>query len=164
MDRLTRPVIWLTALASLGSFQPLQAQHSLSIKPADLIVAGVPDRAEASDVERLLGRPDSVTRGDDPSESSGNLAAWWYRDLEILFLGDGELLGSWIRGPSRSTSRGLRVGQSRRQAQMLYGTPLERGTDTTATYVLEQKEGTPRVIVYFSKGRVSSIYIGSTVE
>jgi hypothetical protein len=142
----------------------LHAQTGRQLQRNDFVVAGIPLQADSGTVRRLLGRPDSITKGDDPSEASGELLAWWYPDLEIVFLSDGTVLGEWIRGASRSTARGLRVGAARDAVLQLYGRPNPSAADSTMVYVLRHREGTPRLLIYTSAGRVSAIYAGRTID
>jgi len=142
----------------------VHGQGGQYLRREDLVVAGVRLRTDSASVRRLLGQPDSITKGDDPSEASGELLAWWYRDLEIVFLSDGRVLGEWIRGPSRSTARGLRLGKPRAEVLRLYGRPNPSATDSTIVYVLIHQENTPKLVVYTSRGRVSAIYVGRTID
>ena len=112
VDRLLWRAL-LVPFVALAMPALVHGQGGQYLRREDLVVAGVRLRTDSASVRRLLGQPDSITKGDDPSEASGELLAWWYRDLEIVFLNDGRVLGEWIRGPSRSTARGLRLGKPR---------------------------------------------------
>jgi hypothetical protein len=70
-------VIWRASTLAAQTAKPLSSR--------DLSLAAMPDRADSSVVRRVLGTPDSIANGDDPSEAAP-IPAWWYQDLEVIFL------------------------------------------------------------------------------
>jgi len=170
---LLAPLATISAL-SAAAFQ----QHPTPLRPADLAIAGISAwSSDSSAVRRLLGKPDSVADGGDPSES-GEWPAWWYHDLEVLFFLDGRAVGTWIRGPSWATARGLHLGATRDEVVRLYGPPPESphtkfmrvtGTpgphpwDSLLVYGPIRRDG-PALFVYTSGGLVSAIFAGFATD
>jgi len=159
---LVRPLFLAALVAGVAFSATAYAQRPTKMRVADVVIAGIPAKADSALVRRLLGNPDSVALGDDPSES-GELPAWWYHDLEVVFLFDGTVTGEWIRGPSRATARGLRIGASRAEVVRLYGPP-GTASDTTLVYLTAHRQGAPGLFVYVSAGRVSAIYAGRITD
>jgi hypothetical protein len=155
------PVVRTCWCLGILVFLPLVlfAQAPSHVSSTDLVLARVRLGGDTAAVRRVLGAPDSVAHDSDPSES-GEWTAWWYRDLDVLFFNDGKIVGVWIRGASRGTRRGLRIGATRSEVIRLYGAPSPSTADTTLVYLSAHREGAPGLFVYLSRGRVSAIYAG----
>ena len=154
----------LSVLLSLFIGAPLASQAPSKLTSADFALSGIPDRADTSIVHRVLGLPDSIADGDDPSHAEP-IPGWWYRDLRVVLLAGRELHGWWITGQSRATARGLRVGASRAQVQRLYGRPTNAYADSIMVYCEPHGGTVPRCMyVWLQRNRVQSIYIGRSVD
>jgi len=142
----------------------LAAQTAPKLTSADFVLTGIPDRADTGVVRRVLGSPDSIADGDDPSQA-GPIPTWWYRDLRVAFLAGHELHGWWLTGRSRSTQRGLRVGAARVEIQRLYGSPTNAYGDSVLVYC-EPYGGTVPRCMYVSVRRdhVQGIYVGRNID
>ena len=158
----------IIAIVSLGfvlGTARLVSQTPPRLTAADLLLPGVPDRADTSAVHRVLGPPDSIAKGDDPSQASGELPTWWYRDLRVVFADGRELHGWWLTGPSRSTTRGLRVGAPRAEVQNLYGRPTNSYGDSVLVYCEPHGGSVPRCMyISIARGHVRDIYIGRNID
>ena len=100
---------------------------------------------------------------DDPSQA-GPIPAWWYKDLTVVLLGGRELHGWWITGRSRSTRRGLRVGDAGPEVTRLYGAKRMKG-DSTLVYCEPKGGSVPRCMyVWIKNNRVQRIYVGRNVD
>ncbi len=143
----------------------LSAQTSKPLESSDFTLTSLESVADTGSARRLLGSPDSVTTGDDPS-GAAPLDAWWYRDVEIVFLPSGDFLGTWLRGPSRSTRRGLRLGANIANVQRLYGRPTNSYGDSAFVYAEPRKrEGEGRMLyITGSHKTVKAIYLGRTID
>jgi hypothetical protein len=149
-------VIWRASTLAAQTAKPLSSR--------DLSLAAMPDRADSSVVRRVLGTPDSIANGDDPSEAAP-IPAWWYQDLEVIFLHGHELHGWWLTGPSRTTARGLRVGASRAVVRRLYGAPTNAYGDSILVYCEPHRPPLPRCMsLWLAGGRVQRIYIGRSID
>jgi hypothetical protein len=163
--QLTVLVQALATSACLSPPTPLPAQAVQQLRPSDFLVAGLPDQADSATVRHLLGAPDSITTGDDPSQASGDLLAWWYGDLQVIFVDRVRVLGEWLNGPSRHTSRGLHVGAPTADIKRLYGPSMPTPGDSTFMYREPGDEPTPRYLfVSATDGRVTAIYIGRLID
>jgi len=90
----------------------LHAQTPSGRADSDFVVAGIAPYMHRDAVERILGRPDSVSVGFHPD--------LYYPGLTVSFAD----LGVWLmtlRTPRYQTARGLRVGESLARARRLYG-------------------------------------------
>jgi hypothetical protein len=162
--RLLLLLLGFTLLAS-GLCLPLFSQTPRRLRSSDFLLPRIPDKADTSIVRRVLGAPDSISKGDDPSQASGDLPTWWYRDLRLVFADERQLHGWWITGPSRSTPRGLRVGAPRRDLQRLYGAPKTSYGDSMFVYCERRGDSGPRCIfASVAAGRVRDLYIGRTID
>ncbi len=154
-----------TLLAVLGTAvlapAALAAQDPQLLTAADLTIARIPLKADSGMIRQMLGAPDSVARGEDPSES-GQFSAWWYRDLEVLIGRNGAVIGKWIRGASRSTARGLRIGATQDDVLRIYGPPRTSigPSMPLIVYRIGRRDGSPGLFIYLSGGHVSAIYAG----
>ena len=143
---------------------PLASQATPRLRSADFVVSGIRDGADTSTVHRILGAPDSIADGDDPSQAAP-IPTWWYRDLRVVFLGGRELHGWWITGRSRTTARGLRVGASRAVVRRLYGPPTHTYGDSLLVYCERQGGTAPRCIdVWLQRDQVKTIYVGRSID
>ncbi len=125
---------------------------------ADFLVAGLRSGMDSARVIALLGRPDSIRADDDFRDPGAKLIALVYRDLWVE-LGTYNSLGAiTIVGPSASTTRGLRVGDTQTRVKQLYGTP----GDTTGDEWQYELPGSGLTVlaVHFLNGLVDRIYIG----
>ena len=152
-------------LVASGLFGPAFPQTPGGLRSSDFLLTRIPDKADTSIVRRVLGPPDSISKGDDPSEASGELPTWWYRDLRLVFADGRQLHGWWITGPSRSTPRGLRVGAPQRDLRRLYGAPTTSYGDSMFVYC-ERKGDASRRCIFASvtAGRVRDLYVGRTID
>ena len=159
---MLRVSVWLAA-AVIGVPSVATAQAKPQLQATDFVVAGVPADVDTSAVRHILGAPDSVTTtADDPSQASGSLLAWWYSDLEFVIVGAGTVHGAWLRGPSRATARGLRVGAPRAAVERLYGFP-SAPSDSLVDYS-EHKRNGRSIFVYLTRNRVAAIYVGHLLD
>jgi hypothetical protein len=143
----------------------LSGQGVRRLRAVDFTLPGIPDKADSSVVRRVLGAPDSTGKGDDPSQASGELPAWWYRDLQLIFPDGQQLNGWWITGPSRSTPRGLRIGAPRSDIRRLYGSPTSSSGDSTFIYREPTGGEHPRYLfISVAAGRVATIYVGRLID
>jgi hypothetical protein len=130
------------------------------LTPADFVVVGLHAEMDSAAVATLLGMPDSDTASDDFRDPGAKLVAWHYRDLTVILGSHNSLGGVAITGPSIATARGLRVGDTRERARVLYGAPeSEFGGDWQYEY-----HGHPALLaalqISFVDGRVREIYLG----
>jgi len=153
----------LILVASIPS--SMAGQRPPPLRTSDFLLHRIPDDADTSVVRHVLGAPDSISTGDDPSQASDNLPTWWYRDLHIVFADGRHVHGWWITGPSRATQRGLRVGAPRGDIQRLYGPPTLSSGDSTFTYREPRGGSHPRLIfIWVAAGRVRDLYIGRLID
>jgi hypothetical protein len=142
-------VILMPALLALAS--ALHGQEPKPLKQADLSVSGIAVDDDSATVRRHLGAPASI-------DSSG----WHYRDLD-LSLADGKVAILSIRGPSRPTHRGLRVGDAATRAVSLYRPCFADSTIVQVCYNPDDFDERA-VIVLLADGRVTMINIGRIIE
>jgi hypothetical protein len=103
----------------------------------------------------------SAADGSDPSEA-GPVGAWYYPDIEVLFLGS-SVHGIWIRTRRYATARGLRVGDSGTRARRLYG---QRASPSIKPDGLSwHRRGIwSDVFVETLHGLVRAIYVGRSID
>jgi hypothetical protein len=142
-------VILMAALLALASV--LHGQEPKALKPADLSVSGIAVDDDSAVVRRHLGAPTSM-------DSTG----WHYRDLDLSLAG-GKVRILSIRGPSRPTQRGLRVGDAATRALSLYRPCFADSTIVQICYNPADFDERA-VIVLVADGRVTTINIGRIIQ
>src|SRR2546425_5946676 len=154
------------ALMLVASVPPSVAvQTPPPLRDSDFLLHRIPDDADTGVVRHVLGAPDSISIGDDPSQASGNLPTWWYRDLHIVFADRRHVHGWWITGPSRATPRVLRVGAPRSEIRRLYGPPTLASGDSTFTYREPRRGSHPRLMfIWVAAGRVRDLYVCRLID
>lgn len=147
-----------------GNLQTVEPSASVAkISMGDLEVADVAQAATADDIKRLLGAPVSHrTVPNVPQAPSGY--SWNYKDLEFTFDAQGHRLMAVLTGPSRSTRRGLRVGQTAKQALALYGRPVYQDETHLLWQVAEDEDETLGMTIILDRGRVTTILLGEVIE
>lgn len=137
-----------TFLALAGA---LHAQEAKPLKLADLSVAGITVDEDSGAVRRHLGTPTVI-----------DSAGWQYPDLSIIWKA-GKVRILSLGGPSRSTRRGLRVGDSASRAVSLYS-PCH--ADSTLVQVCFNPDDFDEraVIAITAGGRVTRINVGRIIE
>jgi hypothetical protein len=144
---------WLTRfrLLSAAVLWPAVAfaQH---LDSTDLTVAGIPYLADTALVRRALGAPlstDSIT--------------WAYADLQLT-IDSGRVIRFWLKGASRATHRGLRVGDASARVAKLYERSCFESANVIQLCWRVDEFDSRGVVVQLNHGRVVGILVGHTFD
>ena len=149
------------ALGVLLAAVPSSAQVPAAIRGADFQLVGLSVGLDSAAVVRIMGQPDSVGLGDDPSQAD-LLPVWWYRDCAVVWL-EKRVHGVWLLGPTRTTPRGISVGMSDALVAAAYGAPVN-AQDRYYVYVSDRGESAVLLFFFRSYGRVDRIYAGRSID
>ena len=142
--------------ASLGSTAQAQGRR---LRDSDFVVAGVAPDMDSATVRQVLGNPDSIAEGDDPSQSAPKLC-WYYRDLQVVLWG-AQVEGIWLRSSRYATARGLRLGDSLGKARHLYGRNTWYSVRPKGLSWEERPRGTGRMVyITYTDQRTEWIWLG----
>ena len=109
--------VMLVALFFVGV---LVFQSPAPLSRSDFVLRGLTYGTDPQTVRNTLGLPDS-TRAGRPDEGDC-WYHWFYRDLTVNFPSEhGPVLDFNLTGPSKTTRRGLRIGDRAERVQLLYG-------------------------------------------
>jgi len=139
----------------------VRAQTPPPLSSRDFSVAGIRDGMDSAAVRRRLGVPDSITLLDNPWKPPDKIAAWYYRDLRIALTD--KVIGVMMYGPSVATRRGLRVGDTGKRVETLYGVPNPLDRSETEWWYRDPVSSATAdhvILVELSNGVVQSIYVG----
>jgi hypothetical protein len=148
---MVRAVAVLGALFALAPFVGGRATTACAQAPladSDLVVAGVPYRADTITVKRLLGRPQSRREH-----------MWRYRRLEIL-VEEGTVRYINILRPGLATRRGLQVGDPEERIAALYGYSCVFGAYVYTVGSCDSDPGLGDLVVTVEEKRVTAIGVG----
>jgi hypothetical protein len=150
-------------LLALSLAIPVATGAQAPLKPADFVVAGIPDNypemfveEDTARIRRILGAPTSVQR--IPAFKDDSMTTWEYPGLTIMFGGMARQ-GITLTTSQIPTARGLRVGDTVARVRQLYGAPREVVEDQW-TYG-DPREHLHVIQVTVHDGKVTSIYIGT---
>jgi hypothetical protein len=124
----------------------------------DLVIGPLRPGTAAAEVERALGRPDSIQVAH--SEIGSCYEKRFYRGLTVALLG-GEVYNFTLRDASRATVRGLRVGDSLSKAIALYGDPAQR--EPYWEYAAPEQDEL-RVMLTYEGTRITAVDLGEYVN
>lgn len=151
------------AILALSITMPVVAGAQAPLKPADFVVAGIPDNYPETFVEedtarirKMLGAPKIERRV--PGFKDDSMTVWEFDGLSVLFGGIARQ-GITLTSSRIATARGLRVGDTAARVRQLYGTPAEVVEDEW-TYT-DPREHLHVIQVTIQDGKVTSIFIGS---
>lgn len=141
---------------------PVATSAQAPLRPADFVVAGIPDNFPETEVEedtarirRILGAPRVVRRV--PAFKDDSMTTWEYDGLRVSF-GSIARQGITLTSPRIATARGLRIGDTVARVRELYGAPAEALEDEL-TYA-DPRENLHVIQVMVRDGKVTSIFIG----
>jgi hypothetical protein len=159
----TRSSLFVALVASGGVAVAAAAQQPAPLTPSDFAIAGISDTTDSARVRRLMGRPDSIRVSDHPYDVGAKLIDWWYRDLRVSYNATPTVSSFWLVGKTYRTPRGLSVGDSEARVRHLYGEPTEADVPNEWTY--EDPDHSQLVVrVWFSRGRVESVFLGWVID
>jgi hypothetical protein len=146
--------LFVTLLVTTG-------QQPAPLSQSDLVIAGLAWGADTGVTRRALGPPQAIRRFNYPGDDEVlHLNEWRYHDLLVTFSENGHQYRARLTGPSRATARGLRVGDSVRRVNALYGPP-KFATASALYYSIEHDPPTRLgMIVEVRDDRVTAILVG----
>ena len=155
-----RTLLLVPALLILPS---ASARAQAPIDERDLAVAGLSPGSDSNSVIARLGRPDSVTAEQDPIDADGSIHHWHYPGLVVTCYSPNEVSAFVLLTPARSTSRGLRVGESVAKVRRLYGSPTETEHDTASELWTFEQPSKPLYVVAVTirAGKVEQVFVGT---
>jgi len=143
--------------------QHIIVQGPASLTDKDLGIAGLSMNSDSAQARRVLGAPQSVRHHDyHGNDEVLHLADWAYSGLTLSFYENGKFYSATIRGRSRATVRGLRVGDSVKRLTALYGSPISMDS-LTAVYHFAPPGPHPSnwgMIIHAQRGVVRRIVVG----
>ncbi len=151
----------MAALLFVGLSAACQRSHAPPLSESDLSASGLNLDSSCDEMTVALGRPDSVSERPHsfPIASDGTpvVPTFHFRDIVIRMGDDGPIERFTLTGPSRATSRGLRVGDPAARVLELYGEPVQR-VDETWRYPVG--DGATGIRVHLVAGAVWQIELG----
>lgn len=151
------------ALLTLGVARSGCAQAA-PLNTRDMTVAGITIGMDSGTVRRVLGNPDSIAEGSDPSLAAP-IVAWYYRSLQVLY-SEASVHGIWLADRRVATARGLRVGDSVAVARRLYGKPTGGSTIPPGLDWSAKVKGA-RTMLYVTTADstiIKSLYVGHNID
>ena len=148
---IPRTSSFLVLALAAGPPAALQAQRPDALRASDLQVGPVAIDDDSAHVVHELGLPSSV-------DSSG----FHYRD-QVIWFHEGKVAIVTLTGSSLATPRGLRVGDSGREAARLYR-PCYSDDRMLQICYRESEFDERAVIVHLEDGQVSRISLGRILD
>ncbi len=142
--------------------QSLYAQTGTRPDTTELTLLGLDREADSAEVERALGRPESVRWYEHPNDVGARYQRLYYRNAVVFMGPDGLKLGVMLVAQGVSTRRGLSVGDPVERALDLYGAPDSRTRTELRWHIAAPNK--PLLVVEVSNGRVASIFAGHVID
>jgi len=144
---------WIIRITLLSGAYVLPASAcAQQLNSTDLTVAGIPYLADTAVARHALGAP---LRADSTT--------WSYADLELT-LEAGRVIRFWLRGPSRTTSRGLRVGDRKSRIALLYPHTCFESAELVQVCWRTDDFDSRGMVVQLKDGRIAGIIIGHAFD
>ena|SRR2546430_4655843 len=146
----------------LLSFHTLNGQVPPPLAQPDFALAGIAEETDSAQVQRRLGKPDSVLVDQHPFDVGAKLVTWRYKRLTVDFFSSDRVVGLSTTDPGVRTPRGLRVGDSVVRLKQLYGEPT--GSYEDAWDYDDRAEHLHVMRITVRDGHVAAIYLGYLLD